>query len=185
MSSIRRLRTFFRRAWQELPTKAPIVKHALVGLYWLPIGIAFTQYFYVPRMVTGRSMQPTLNPDTSAWRDIVIFDRFSVGMLRKYNRGDLVAVRSPVENKLLIKRIIAVEGDVVKTLPPYPDKEVLVPRGRIWIEGDESFRTDDSNRFGPVPMALVDSRLAFIVWPLDRWGPVREPSVPQGSPSTP
>lgn len=77
--------------------------------------------------------------------------------------------RSPEDPKrILIKRILATEGDIVKTLPPYPDREVLVPKGHVWIEGiyhyisdhpttyisvllgDEHFLSDDSNRFGAV-----------------------------------
>jgi len=69
------------------------------------------------------------------------------------------------------------EGDIVKTLPPYPDKEVRIPAGHIWVEGDETYRTDDSNRFGPVPMALLHSKLIFIIWPFTRFGPLRRPSV--------
>ena len=38
----------------------------------------------------------------------------------------------------------------VQTLPPYPEKEVVVPEGHAWVEGDESFRTWDSNKWGPV-----------------------------------
>jgi mitochondrial inner membrane protease subunit 2 len=36
---------------------------------------------------------------------------------------------------MLVKRILALEGDVVKTLPPYPDQEIVVPEGYIWVEG--------------------------------------------------
>jgi len=82
--------------------------------------------------------------------------------------------RSPEDpNRILIKRILATEGDIVKTLPPYPDREVLVPKGHVWIEGiyscvsdhptthtrvlsgDEHFLSDDSNRFGAVCVLFV------------------------------
>lgn len=38
-------------------------------------------------------------------------------------------------NYKLIKRVVAVEGDTVRTLPPYPVKEVVVPKGHVWVEG--------------------------------------------------
>jgi len=79
---------------------------------------------------------------------------------------------------MIVKRIIAVAGDVIKTLPPYPDAEVVVPEGHVWVEGDEPFRTLDSNKFGPVPLALLDSKLTYIIWPLDRIGPLRPPVPP-------
>jgi signal peptidase I len=45
--------------------------------------------------------------------------------------------RDPIDGrKMLVKRIVAVAGDVVKTLPPYPDAEVFVPEGHVWVEGE-------------------------------------------------
>ncbi len=119
--------------------------------------------------------------------------------------------RSPQEyGKLLVKRLIALPGDKVawisplisplsnlsfispapsdtnqvKTLPPYPDTEVVLPEGHGWLEGDAPFDSEDSNHFGPVgvvylfpnatptvdqvPLALIDSKLTCIIWPLNR-----------------
>lgn len=36
---------------------------------------------------------------------------------------------------MIVKRILAVEGDTVRTLPPHPDPEVRVPVGHVWVEG--------------------------------------------------
>jgi len=105
-------------------------------------------------------MQPTLNPNTSTWRDLAIFNRFAVQTLGRCSRDDIVTFRSPENpNRILVKRILALEGDVVKTLPPYPDQEIVVPEGHVWVEGDEPFFSDDSNRFGPVH--FVDSSFSY------------------------
>lgn len=37
---------------------------------------------------------------------------------------------------MLVKRVVAVAGDIVKTLPPYPDAEVFIPEGHVWVEGE-------------------------------------------------
>ncbi|GJJ07275.1 hypothetical protein Clacol_001475 [Clathrus columnatus] len=90
---------------------------------WVPIDNGI-----VLKTVTGRSMQPTLNPDTSPWRDIGLFDR-SI-FLRGYElkKGDIVALRSPLQpNTLLVKRIVALQGDKIQTLPPYPHKSGTPP----------------------------------------------------------
>lgn len=115
-------------------------------------------------------MQPTLNPDSSQWRDIVLFSRFSAPW-HQYQRDDIVSLRSPEDPKrVLIKRILATEGDTVKTLPPYPDREVVVPKGHAWIEGDEHFLSDDSNRFGAISQSLIQSKFVMILWPMHRFG---------------
>jgi len=48
----------------------------------------------------------------------------------------------------------------------------------MWVEGDEPFRTLDSNTFGPVPLGLVDAKLSYIIWPLHRAGPLKPPQRP-------
>ncbi|KAF8607925.1 LexA/Signal peptidase, partial [Ceratobasidium sp. AG-I] len=124
-------------------------------------------------VVSGSSMQPALNPDGPNQRDMVWIDRWSVVARRRYRRGDVVSLRSPIDpNLIIVKRILALGGDIVETLPPYPDKTVRVPDGYAWVEGDEPFRSRDSNYFGPVPLGLIESRISNIIWPLSRLGPV-------------
>ena len=100
------------------------------------------------------SRQPTLNPDSSGRKDVAVFDRISMHFWRPCQRGDIVAIRcvrtglyatatilfldarSPSDpTRMLVKRIIAIEGDVVKTRPPCLEPKVSVPTGHIWIEG--------------------------------------------------
>ncbi|KAI6106240.1 LexA signal peptidase [Pisolithus croceorrhizus] len=146
-------------------------------LYWAPLVVGFNQYFYTVKTIRGRSMQPTFNPDTSAWNDVVVFDRHSINSGKPILRGDIVSLRDPIRrNRTIVKRVLAVPGDVIKTLPPYPQTEVLIPEGHIWVEGDEPFHSLDSNSFGPIPLALVDARLHCIIWPLCRLGPLRRPT---------
>lgn len=148
-------------------------------LYWLPTGFVLSHYFYNVNVISGRSMQPTLNPDTSSSRDVAIFHRHALFTRDAYQRDDIITLRSPEDpRRTLIKRIIALEGDVVRTLPPYPARDVRVPIGHIWVEGDEPFYSDDSNIFGPVPMALVESKLVCIIWPLHRFGRVSKAELP-------
>nr|GAT54051.1 predicted protein [Mycena chlorophos] len=141
-------------------------------LYWSPLLALFFNNVYTVKQVTGRSMQPTLNPDSSVlWRDLGVFDRWSL-FRWPICRGDIVSLTSPHNpNVQLVKRVLAVAGDTVRPLPPYSDfeEEVVVPQGRIWVEGD-AFHSSDSNTFGPVPAGLVDSRLIFLLWPVWRFG---------------
>lgn len=86
----------------------------------------------------------------------------------------------------------------VKTLPPYPEPEVRVPAGHVWLEGDEPFYSIDSNTWGPVRLvfrigsseskltpttkkvaiALLDAKIDLVLWPPSRFGWI-EPRVPR------
>jgi hypothetical protein len=121
----------------------------------------------------------------------------------------------PVEARVLIYLCTP----QVKTLPPYPDTEVHVPEGHIWIEGALVAQlrempkvppelcvlpqaTNVSTRtiqivlgpfvpapllhvqliliciFAQVPCGLLDAKLAYIVWPPNRTGPLKTPPTP-------
>ncbi|KAL1923399.1 uncharacterized protein VTP21DRAFT_8379 [Calcarisporiella thermophila] len=151
----------------------PVTITVAKTLKWLPVAFFFVEHGYSIATVNGRSMQPTFNPDTSLLkRDIVLLDKFSV-MRRKIEVGDVVTLASPNDPKRYItKRVIADEGDLVRTLPPYPESIVRIPKGHCWVEGDETFHSRDSNTFGPVPQGLINAKVTWILWPLSRFGPV-------------
>ncbi|KAF9075960.1 LexA/Signal peptidase [Rhodocollybia butyracea] len=155
-------------------------------IYWFPTAFVLSYYFYNLKIISGRSMQPTLNPDSSSWRDVGLFNCYAIHTKLDFNRGDIVALCSPEDsNRVLVKRIIALPEDRVKTLPPYSEPEVVVPQGHAWVEGDEPFHSDDSNRFGPVSLALIESRLVAVVWPPSRFGHLSRPSQVERDTSTP
>ncbi|KAG9090250.1 hypothetical protein FRC06_001156 [Ceratobasidium sp. 370] len=63
-------------------------------------------------------MQPALNPDGPHQRDMVWVDRWSILARRKYRRGDIVSLRSPLDpNLIIVKRILALGGDITHYLP--------------------------------------------------------------------
>jgi len=148
-------------------------------LVWIPITLLIQNDVATLMSVTGRSMSPTLNPHTSRMNDVVVIDRWHTFPRCKWRRGEVVVLRSPTTNELIVKRILALEGDKVHTLPPYPDAVVRIPGGHVWVEGDEPFHTLDSNSFGPVSLGLIYSKVPWIVFPLSRWGPVSQSSPHQ------
>ncbi|XP_026880360.2 mitochondrial inner membrane protease subunit 2 isoform X1 [Electrophorus electricus] len=130
---------------------------------------------YVAR-VDGSSMQPSLNPEGADTFDIVLLNRWSVRNF-EVRRGDIVSVVSPKNPKQkIIKRVIALEGDFIKTLG-YKNRYVRVPDGHLWIEGDHYGHSFDSNTFGPVSLGLIHGRASHIIWPPNRWQKIR-PFVP-------
>ena len=140
---------------------------------WLPVGVTVNALGVSLASVKGRSMQPALNDGLTqdAVRDRVLLDKFSVQMRHKYRRGDVVVLESPeAAGQFLIKRLVGFEGDLVTDRN---GRSWLVPPGRCWVEGDNPTFSDDSNAFGPVPLALIDSRVLAVVWPLSEVKVVR------------
>lgn len=102
--------------------------------------------------------------------------------------------------RILIKRVIAVGGQTVDlrdgrvyvddvlqdepytrgepsyALTPMAGIEVnypyTVPKGRLWVMGDNRTNSQDSRFFGAVPVSSVTGRAIFIYWPLNNIGPL-------------
>ncbi|KAF7707592.1 mitochondrial inner membrane protease subunit 2 [Silurus meridionalis] len=151
---------------------------AFVSGFFVAVPVTVTvldRLAYVAR-VEGASMQPSLNPEGTLSSDVVLLNRWSV---RNYEvqRGDIVSVVSPKNPKQkIIKRVIALEGDFIKTLG-YKNRYVRVPDGHLWIEGDHHGHSLDSNTFGPVSLGLLHGRASHILWPPNRWQRIK-PCVP-------
>ncbi|OWA52487.1 putative Mitochondrial inner membrane protease subunit 1 [Hypsibius exemplaris] len=121
----------------------------------------------------GPSMEPTIQS-----HDIVITEHFTQ-RFRVLKRGDLVVARSPVSPTIFIcKRIVGKAGDLVHD---EHRNVVKVPRGYVWLEGDNAQDSIDSRRYGPVPEALIRSKLCLRLWPFARFGRIpdyRRPAQP-------
>jgi inner membrane protease subunit 1 len=72
-------------------------------------------------------------------------------------------------------------GDVVCVDPTgqlAPSTEhVVVPKGHIWVSGDNAADSRDSRMYGPVPMALIHGRLFARVWPPSAMTIFRNPTT--------
>ena len=135
--------------------------------------------------IYGSSMTPTLVDG-----DIVLSIKTS-----KFEPGDVVAFY--YNNKILVKRVIAVSGDWVditedgdvyvnskKLEEPYLEEKALgscnielpyqVPESRIFVRGDHRSVSVDSRNtaVGPVAEEQIVGRLEFRVWPLKLFGAI-------------
>ena len=115
--------------------------------------------------VNGRSMNPTIQDG-----ERLLYNPF-VG---KINRGDICIVN--VNEKLLIKRVIAIGGDHLTISiygsvaingewqdEPYINPQetdgqsidIIIPNGELWIMGDNRGHSTDSRHFGTVELGDV------------------------------
>ncbi|XP_047999338.1 mitochondrial inner membrane protease subunit 2 [Leguminivora glycinivorella] len=139
-------------------------KSVLIGL---PVGLTLLDTVGYVARVEGISMQPALNPEAKNM-DYVFLSRWAIRDF-SVKRGDVVSLVSPKDpNQKIIKRVVALQGDVVSTLG-YKTQYVKVPEGHCWVEGDHTGHTLDSNTFGPVSLGLLNAKAVAIVWPPDRW----------------
>eukprot|EP00123_Amoebidium_parasiticum_P011989 comp21045_c0_seq1/m.28293 comp21045_c0_seq1/g.28293 ORF comp21045_c0_seq1/g.28293 comp21045_c0_seq1/m.28293 type:complete len:170 (-) comp21045_c0_seq1:646-1155(-) len=130
-------------------------------------------YVLAVSMCQGPSMQPTFNEAG----DIVAVEHVS-RLTGRLQRGDVVIIRSPQDPATTVcKRIVALEKDFVRLDPTctlYEDEEYLkVPKGHVWVEGDNRANSTDSRNYGPVPMALICGRAFVKVWPPSSAGWIR------------
>ena len=147
----------------------------------VPVFFCIDNFVGTVKLVGGRSMQPTFNARGKAHNDAVVLDRWSARSLA-YRRGDVVVLRSPhVPNEMLTKRIVGMPGDWVRPRAAAQasgdgaSRDLLgnlvhVPRGQLWVEGDNEASSNDSNGFGCVAAALVEARVCFKLWPLNEAG---------------
>lgn len=149
------------------------LRTSLLTLSWIPVVYAFTSHVYQPYKIKGISMAPALNPATTTkFNDIVLVRKYFTKEPLSLQRGDIVLFRSPLDpEKILTKRIVGLQGEVVRTrCPPYPKIETTIPRNHYWVEGDNTMHSMDSNNFGPISQGLVIGKAEIIIWPMSRIG---------------
>lgn len=143
------------------------------GVHKIPMYVCMTtfiSYRYIILQIimvflqcSGPSMEPTLESNN------ILFTEHISPRLHRLRRGDIVIARSPTNPKQNIcKRIVAMPGDSIKSGFPFPRRSQMVPRGHVWLEGDNHSNSADSRVYGPVPQGLIRSRVVCRVWPLDK-----------------
>ena len=118
-------------------------------------------------------MYPTIN--ATRHNDVVLVEHWSKKK-KALSRNDIVIVVQPDSpGDYICKRITAVEGDHLKKHKgtPFYSKWRKVPSGHVWLEGDNTERSYDSRRFGPVPQGLVHGHVFFRIYPFSQAGFVK------------
>jgi signal peptidase I len=136
-----------------------------------------------PFAIPSESMEPTLRPGDHVLVDKLAF-RFG-----HVHRGDLVVFTAPDGGGVELKRVVGLGGDRVaiedgvlsidgrlerESFVDYPSVDsvyfgpVDVPRGSVFLIGDNRADSHDSRDYGAVPEGDVIGRVLVRVWPLWR-----------------
>ncbi|XP_014341174.1 mitochondrial inner membrane protease subunit 1 isoform X2 [Latimeria chalumnae] len=131
--------------------------------------IAHCTFEYLGEIVvcSGPSMEPTIKS-----YDIIISERLS-RHFHWIQKGDIVIAKSPSDPRTNIcKRVIGLEGDKISTnSPAVPFRnQKYVPKGHVWLEGDNRRNSTDSRSYGSIPYALIRGRVCLKIWPLHEFG---------------
>ena len=163
---------------------------------------------YKVSAVEGASMLPTFAAqgdlvmnETGAW-----FRLF--GRDIPYQIGDIIVWKNPNNSgqAMSVKRIIGLEGDEIRRFGEHvylyvddpnwgiaddpscqdydPDgtmsmsRTVVVPKGHVWVEGDNPPFSKDSRHYGPLPKEWLRGRIISRIWPIGGPRLTRERPVP-------
>ena len=150
------------------------------------LAILIRTFIFEPFIVPTPSMEPTLMVG-----DKVIINKLSYNFT-DIERGDIIAFHSPIEeDKELVKRAIAVEGDEISLtsegeifvngerieedyLPgeediKYLNQVITVGEDEVFVMGDNRNNSFDSRFFGNISEDMVFGEFVVIYWPPSRW----------------
>jgi signal peptidase I len=132
-------------------------------------------------IVFGRSMEPSLFE-----RQRLIVDKITY-YFRAPHRSDIVVIKRPEMEELLVKRIIGLPGETVeirdgyvfindRRLPePFPHEQYPqnIPAYTLgpveyYVLGDNRGNSNDSRAFGPILREDILGRVWFRYWPLSQ-----------------
>ncbi len=161
------------------------------------VGSAFVLNEFVFQLikVPSGSMEDAIMPG-----DMLFSEKVSYNFREPVPR-DIVSFQDPeIPGRVLIKRCIAVGGQTVDLvdgrvvvdgvvldepytngLPSEPLKTApgvditypyTVPKGQMWVMGDNRTNSNDSRYFGSISQDSVFSRAIFRCWPLGAFGPL-------------
>lgn len=129
--------------------------------------LVFAIFFYfnfTTVVVSGNSMEPTFH---NGQRLLASRAYWLVGQIQ---RRDIVVVRTqgqgPGQTGYIIKRVLGLPGDAVDgaNVPDswrVSDGPFIVPEGRVYVIGDNREVSEDSRRFGPVPLDDVLGKIVI------------------------
>ena len=150
------------------------------------LAVLIRTFIFEPFIVPTPSMEPTLMVG-----DKVIINKLSYDFT-DIERGDIIAFHSPIEeDKELVKRAIAIEGDEVSLtsegeifvngeklieyyLPEeqdikYLNQVISVGPDEVFVMGDNRNNSFDSRFFGNISEDKIFGEFVIIYWPPSRW----------------
>lgn len=151
------------------------------------IAMLFQNYVYAQSEVQNISMQNTL---VAGQR--LIEDKWSYRFSQP-EHGDVVIINGPESAVRLVKRVIAIPGDVIDVrdgqvylneqplVEPYTKGNTFsagmafpftVQKDQLFVMGDNREHSQDSRALGPISIKSIEGKVVFRIWPLSKLGTI-------------
>ena len=162
------------------------VDYIKVIIIALIISFAIKTFVVTTTVVDGRSMNPTVNDKDRLLVNKIFF------MKKNITRGDIIDFYVPEAKKYYLKRVIGVEGDIVEIKDnrlylngkmqnePYVSTNVTsphnqttkwqVPKGYIFVLGDNRSNSRDGRDLGVVSRENIVGKIIFRFYPFNNFG---------------
>lgn len=158
----------------------------------LTVAIVLRLFIVEPRYIPSGSMEPTLQIN-----DRILVDKISPRW-QTWQRGEIIVFYPPYSHqKAYIKRLIALGGDrvavqggkvivngeplqedYIASAPDYELPELIVPKGYLWVMGDNRNNSNDSHVWGVLAEKNVIGRAVLRFYPVDqRLGLLKNPLI--------
>ena len=153
--------------------------------------IIIIQLIFTSYKVNGDSMNPTLEHGDRVlvmklnYINIPFRDKKII--INNPKKGSIIAFKKLDEDVELVKRVIALPNEKVDiknkivfindeiqergfgvTLP-HSDFPIIIQNNCIFVMGDNRNSSNDSRRFGCIPIENIDGQVALRVWPLSKF----------------
>ncbi|NIK75531.1 signal peptidase I [Paenibacillus castaneae] len=153
------------------------------------VAMLFQNYVYAQSEVQNVSMQNTLIAGQR-----LIEDKWSYHF-NEPQHGDIVIIKGPESELRLIKRVVAVPGDVIdmrdgevylngkkseehyvkgQTFAGSVEMPFTVQPGQLFVMGDNREHSMDSREIGPIARSSIEGKAVFRLWPIPKFGKLNE-----------
>ena len=146
--------------------------------------LLFKHYFFAPVRVNGASMDDTLKD-----KQILLLNIIDYKLNDNIKRYDIVVIDN--EDEFLIKRVIGLPGDIVRSIDgelfindkkieedyakgETSDFEVKVRKGEYFVLGDNREVSLDSRYFGSFKKEQIKGKTTHILFPFNKFGKIEK-----------
>lgn len=156
----------------------------LIQVLFPALLLALTIHLFLAQatIVYGRSMEPNLQE-----RQRLIVDKFTYRFIHAPHRNDIVVIKLPDMDELLVKRIVGLPYETIEITngivyingkpldEPFPHDlymQTIVAHRlgplEYFVLGDNRGNSNDSRSFGPIMREDIKGRVWFRYWPLSQ-----------------